>query len=612
MKKIYTNIALTLLLAISMKGFAQFSGGTGTAEDPYIISTVEDLSQFATYVNANNTDFNKKCYELSNDINLAGIDWTPIGYDSYAPFRGVFDGNNKKITGLTINSTLNHIGLFGNLAAATVKNLGVTEINITTASGNDYAFVGGVASFNRESVVSNCYTTGTINSSADTHFSLSVGGVVGKNYGESNTLNCYSTVSITATSTNAVYAGGVVGNCETIYGNDCIVSDSYFSGMLSASGEGHVHAGGVVGTSSGGYAENGCSVLNCYSTASINATQNTPDIASVYAGGVVGNASGGRISKCYSTGIVNASSEHTTSVSSANAYAGGVAGSGGNISNCYATASVTAFATSPTSPTAYAGGIAGSYGGSDKILSNCYATGLVSATTAGSANVKYGYAGGIVGSKGATGDITNCAALNPAIICEATKQEFGRVAGNFETNLSYNIGFINMLNPDGNILWHHEGHDKYDGAGIGISFIHEDGTLGGRFTSENGWITQNGKLPGLFGQTVNMPIHLGGVGVDELQVMSSEFRVYPNPTTGELRIENGEWRKENGEWRMEKGEWRIENIEIFDVFSRKLSQISNLKSQISNQIDISHLPAGIYFVKIRTETGEVVKKVVKE
>jgi hypothetical protein len=43
-----------------------------------------------------------------------------------------------------------------------------------------------------------------------------------------------------------------------------------------------------------------------------------------------------------------------------------------------------------------------------------------------------------------------------------------------------------------------------------------------------------------------------------------------------------------------------------------LSQISNLKSQISNQIDISHLPAGIYFVKIRTETGEEIKKVVKQ
>jgi hypothetical protein len=87
-----------------------------------------------------------------------------------------------------------------------------------------------------------------------------------------------------------------------------------------------------------------------------------------------------------------------------------------------------------------------------------------------------------------------------------------------------------------------------------------------------------------------------------------KLRIYPNPTTGELRIEvAGQARND------------VVNVEIFDVFGRQMSQISRHcgldpqpKSHISNQIDISHLPAGVYFVKIRTEAGEVVKKVVKE
>jgi len=88
---------------------------------------------------------------------------------------------------------------------------------------------------------------------------------------------------------------------------------------------------------------------------------------------------------------------------------------------------------------------------------------------------------------------------------------------------------------------------------------------------------------------------IGGVGIPELP-QESNIKVYPNPSTGELSIENYEL--------------RIKNIEILDVSGRKLlSHISQLTPQIS--INISHLQAGIYFVKIITEQGEIVKKVVK-
>jgi len=85
------------------------------------------------------------------------------------------------------------------------------------------------------------------------------------------------------------------------------------------------------------------------------------------------------------------------------------------------------------------------------------------------------------------------------------------------------------------------------------------------------------------------------VGIEELRMANGELKIYPNPTTGELKIENGEL--------------KIESVEISDTYGKN---IFNFQFSTFNSIDISHLPAGIYFVKIRTEAGEVVKKVVKE
>ena len=74
----------------------------------------------------------------------------------------------------------------------------------------------------------------------------------------------------------------------------------------------------------------------------------------------------------------------------------------------------------------------------------------------------------------------------------------------------------------------------------------------------------------------------------------ADIVLYPNPTNEELRIENGEL--------------RIENVEIFDVYGRK---IFNFQLSTFNSIDVSHLHAGIYFVRITTEKGMVMRKVVK-
>jgi len=86
---------------------------------------------------------------------------------------------------------------------------------------------------------------------------------------------------------------------------------------------------------------------------------------------------------------------------------------------------------------------------------------------------------------------------------------------------------------------------------------------------------------------------------------ATSVQVYPNPTTGELRIENGEL--------------RIESVEIFDVYGRNVGakfpskNLEGWQPQADGVVfNISHLQSGIYFVKISTDEGVVVKKVLKE
>jgi hypothetical protein len=82
------------------------------------------------------------------------------------------------------------------------------------------------------------------------------------------------------------------------------------------------------------------------------------------------------------------------------------------------------------------------------------------------------------------------------------------------------------------------------------------------------------------------------VGIIEAQLIASLPRIYPNPTTGKLRIESGKL--------------KIENVEIYDIYGRKLSQFTFHDSQV--EVDISHLPSGIYFLRINGKTMKLVKK----
>lgn len=108
-----TNIVIA---ATPSEIFAASSGDGSTEAEAYIIESAEQLRAFSKSVtDGDGNDYSGKYIKLLADIDLGGDEsnqWTPIG-NSTERFNGIFDGNNKKITGLYINNSLEYQGLFG-------------------------------------------------------------------------------------------------------------------------------------------------------------------------------------------------------------------------------------------------------------------------------------------------------------------------------------------------------------------------------------------------------------------------------------------------------------------------------------------------------------------
>jgi len=197
-----TITALTICL-LSLTVQAQFAGGNGTPASPYQISSPAQLDYLARVINTQNTDYGKKHYILTADIDLSGYGanfnngkgWIPIGTTYTTPFNGIFDGNGKKITGLYINSDSDMLGLFGYLTGI-VKNLGLEDVNIT--GRND---VGGLAGMLYSGIITNCYVTGNIKGVDQ------VGAFIGF-ICFSRMENCYTVGSVSG----KLYVGGIAGS----------------------------------------------------------------------------------------------------------------------------------------------------------------------------------------------------------------------------------------------------------------------------------------------------------------------------------------------------------------------------------------------------------------
>ena len=265
---------------------ASFFEGAGTSDsDPYLIKTAADLAKLAGLVNAGASPYasSGRYYRLEKDIELSayasGDGWMPIGINASYGFNGSFDGNNKTITGLTINRpAADYTGLFGYLYVdSKVQNIRIIDANVIGK-----ARVGGVAGSAWGATVENCAVIGNVSGLE------SVGGTVGR--ASSSTLeNCYSSGRVTGSGN---YVGGIIGYLEiAVTTVQRCYSDSSVSGAESVGG-----VAGFVGAAA---------VQNCYSTGNVTGTR--------FVGGVAGDISSGSVQNCYSTGSVRGT-EHVSGV----------------------------------------------------------------------------------------------------------------------------------------------------------------------------------------------------------------------------------------------------------------------------------------------------------
>lgn len=260
---------------------AKWTGGASTewySSNPsakeYTISTADELAGLAKIVNDGKSKFSGKIIKLSQDLDLSGSDWTPIGksgdleLNTKAPtaFCGTFDGKNKKITGLKIKKDIREAGLFGTVSGNCVikdVNLSVDTVKIERAGVLHWVAAGGLVGLVKKDqtggTIDGCRITIENSITGSTNGQCAVGGVVGVIWPEKNDFiiqNCVvnvkkgATVESKSLRLGESHAGGYVGYAS----GNIKKSSSYVQGTIKAettdlvSGGG---AGGMIGFSQG-------------------------------------------------------------------------------------------------------------------------------------------------------------------------------------------------------------------------------------------------------------------------------------------------------------------------------------------------------------------------
>jgi len=243
--------------------------GKGTPEDPFRITTVEELEQLLT----GEVFVRDAYYKLMNDLDLAaagygegGKSWTPIGKQAggLVKFSGEFDGNGHTISNLYINTTQaeEKWGLFAELEpTGVIKDLNLTNVNITTMGTR----VGALVGYSKGGVV-NVFVQGKI--TGKTSGDADVGGVVGYQYQSGVIRNVFSDVEITA---GGRRLGGIVGVADVAAGdtNPIIIRDCYSIGNVIGNTSDARQAGGIVGYVRGTIIE------RCYASGDITGSKET-------------------------------------------------------------------------------------------------------------------------------------------------------------------------------------------------------------------------------------------------------------------------------------------------------------------------------------------------
>ena len=240
---------------------AKDPGYTIEGNGSYTVTSADGLMNVAELVNGGKTDIN---ITLDKNIDLTGKDWTPIGTSFDNSYTGTFDGGGHTITGLTITTKDQFVGLFGYLnRAGTVKNVVMEGIQIT--SNHMFGNTGGVAGFSW-GTIENCSVSGSVSGTK------CVGGVVGAQKAGSIT-GCSSSATVKGTVDVGGVAGEKWGSMTACYatGNVTLEIDS----------PKNLSGGGLVGFNGGS------SVLACYATGNVTSTGSST--GKVHIGGFLGN-----------------------------------------------------------------------------------------------------------------------------------------------------------------------------------------------------------------------------------------------------------------------------------------------------------------------------------
>jgi len=206
----------------------------------------------------------------------------------------------------------------------------------------------------------------------------------------------------------------------------------------------------------------------------------------------------------------------------------------------------------------------------------------------------------LVGDKLSSSAVKNCVAANDSVVSTTNTTNISRISTD-DANLlnNYALSTMVVINSDGNVpitsnLNGVDGMSKSRTDLQSFTFYATAGnwnTAAWDINAPNGiWDICDGKrLPFLRWQGINC----GNDGVVPITA-TPEISIYPNPAKDELRIECTSE--------------QVNKIEVFDLSGKTLmSQMSN-----PSQINVSHLASGIYFLKIQTDKGAVIKKFVKE
>ena len=266
MKKRILAWVLALVMIVGLLptvAFAADLGGSGTEDDPYLITSADDLAAFRDKVNATKKGTSTLCGKLTTNIDLSRLsgDWTPIGnyvnsYSNYTYYAGTFDGAGHTISGLHIDNAKQYQALFGYVKGGTVKNLTVEGSVKTSATSSPYA--AGIVAYGNAATMENCANKADVTGTAKGYLA----GIMGYAYSGSKISSCTNTGKITAA---GEYIGGIVGTGTGTSVVGCINSGTIVS--TGKPGSYTYSVGGIAGSLT-----RNSTVQLCGNTGTVNST----------------------------------------------------------------------------------------------------------------------------------------------------------------------------------------------------------------------------------------------------------------------------------------------------------------------------------------------------